>query len=54
MIDKTRFVEKNSVLVKEFDKYILEHSEFADQLPDNALIVMQIDGDDAFNQLPII
>ena len=50
MIDKKRFVEKNSMLVKEFDKYILEHPEFANQLPDNALVVMQIDGDEAFNQ----
>jgi len=42
MIDKKRFVEKNSMLVKEFDKYILEHPEFANQLPDNALVVMQM------------
>jgi len=49
MIDKKRYVEKNSILVKEFDKYILEHPEFADQLPDNALVVMQIDGDEEFN-----
>ena len=50
MIDKKRFVEKNSMLVKECDKYVLEHPEFADQLSDNALIVMRIDGDDAFNK----
>jgi hypothetical protein len=50
MIDKKRFVEKNTMLVKEFDKYILEHPEFANQLPNNALVVMQIDGDEAFNQ----
>jgi hypothetical protein len=32
-------------------KYLYsEHPEFANQLPDNALIVMQIDGDEAFNQ----
>ena len=49
MIEKKRFVEKNSILVKEFDKYILEHPEFADQLPHNALVVMQIDGDEEFN-----
>ena len=49
MIDKKRFAEKNSMLVREFDRYILEHPEFADQLPNNALVVMQIDGDDEFN-----
>jgi len=50
MIDKKRFVEKNSMLVREFDRYILEHPEFTDKLPDNALIVMQIEGDDEFNK----
>jgi hypothetical protein len=49
MIDRKRVLEKNSLLVREFDRYILEHPEFADQLPDNALVVMQIDGDEEFN-----
>ncbi len=49
MIDKKRFVEKNSMLVKEFDRYILEHPEFADGIPDNALVVLQIEGDEEFN-----
>lgn len=49
MKEKTRFVEKNSLLVKEFDKYVLEHPEFADRFPDNALVVMQIEGDEEFN-----
>jgi hypothetical protein len=37
------------MLVKEFDKYILEHPEFADEIPNNALVVMQIEGDEEFN-----
>ncbi len=49
MIRRKGFVEKNSVLVREFDKYVLEHPEFANQIPDNALVVMQIDGDEEFN-----
>jgi hypothetical protein len=49
MTHKMRFVEENSLLVKEFDKYILEHPEFADKLPNNALVVMQIEGDEEFN-----
>jgi len=44
------FVEKNTMLVKEFDKYILEYPEFADRLPDNAFVVMQMAGDEEFNQ----
>ena len=30
MNDKERYVEKNNVLIREFDKYILEHPEFSD------------------------
>ena len=49
MKEKNRFVEKNRILVREFDKYILEHPEFADNIPDNALVVMHIEGDEEFN-----
>ncbi len=38
------------MLVREFDRYILEYPEFADKIPDNALVVMQIDGDEEFNE----
>lgn len=44
-----QFTEKNSMLVREFDRYIVEHPGFADQLPDNGLVVMQIEGDEEFN-----
>lgn len=50
MIEKKIFVEKNSLLVKEFDKYILEHPEFSEKIPDKALVVMQLQGDEDFNQ----
>jgi len=50
MKDTNRFVEKNTMLVQEFDKYILEHPEFADKIPDNALVIVQIDGDEEFNE----
>lgn len=49
MNDKKRFVEKNTMIVREFDKYIMEYPEFADKIPDNALVVMQIEGDEDFN-----
>lgn len=38
------------MLVKEFDHYILEHPEFADEIPDDALVVMQLEGDEEFNR----
>ena len=44
------FVDKNTMLVREFDRYVLEHPEFAEKIPDNALVVMQIIGDDEFNE----
>jgi hypothetical protein len=50
MRTKTDFTEKNTMLVKEFDKYIIEHPEFADKIPDNALVVMQMEGDEEFNK----
>ena len=49
MKSNKEFVEINSMLVKEFDKYIIEHPDFADNIPDNALVVMQIKEDDEFN-----
>ena len=50
MNDRDRFVDKNTMLVREFDRYVLEHPEFAEKIPDNALVAMQITGDDEFNE----
>ncbi len=50
MTSPNRFVDKNTMLVREFDRYILEHPEFAEKIPDNALVVMQIAGDEEFNE----
>jgi hypothetical protein len=50
MINENRFVEKNTMLVSEFDKYILEHPEFVGNIPDNALVIIQIEGDEQFNK----
>jgi hypothetical protein len=49
MRTKTDFTEKNTMLVREFDKYILEHPEFAEKIPDQGLVVMQMEGDEEFN-----
>ncbi|MBL7208364.1 MAG: hypothetical protein ISS67_07600 [Desulfobacterales bacterium] len=49
MTDKKRFLEKNSILIKEFDRYVLEHPAFANKIPDNALVVMHLEGDEEFN-----
>ncbi len=44
------YIEKNMMLVREFDRYILEHPRYAEKLPDNALVVMQLEGDKEFNR----
>ena len=49
MSNPDRFVDKNTMLVREFDRYVLEYPEFAEKIPNNALVVMQIAGDDEFN-----
>ena len=38
------------MLLREFNRYVLEHPEFAEKIPENALVVMQIVGDDEFNE----
>ncbi|MBI4764896.1 MAG: hypothetical protein HY787_09860 [Deltaproteobacteria bacterium] len=50
MSEKKMFVERNSLLIKEFDRYILEHPEFAKKIPDKALVVLQVKGDEEFNR----
>jgi len=44
------FEQKNAELVTEFDRYVREHPEFADQIPDGALVAVLIEGDDEFNR----
>ena len=41
---------KNTELIKEFNAYIREHPEFANDIPDNAVVIMQLEGDEEFNR----
>jgi hypothetical protein len=41
--------EKNAELVYEFDQYVIEHPKFADNIPNGAIVAMQIEGDNEFN-----
>ena len=43
-----RFEIKNSMLVNEFDSYIREHPELAQNIPDKALVVLLLEEDDEF------
>lgn len=48
MKNKT-YLETNRMLVKEFDRYVAEYPEFAEKIPDRALVVMQLEYDEGFN-----
>ena len=41
---------KNTDLIKEFNTYIREHPKFADSIPNNAIVIMQLEGDEEFNK----
>ena len=40
---------KHAILVTEFDRYVVEHAEFAVAIPKNAQIVLQVEGDEEYN-----
>ncbi len=44
------YERKNTELIEEFDRYIREHPEFVDDIPKNAVVVMQLEGNAKFNQ----
>lgn len=41
---------KHAILVTEFDRYVVEHPEFAVEIPRNAQIVLQLEGDEEYNR----
>ena len=42
--------KKHAILVTEFDRYIVEHPEFALKIPQKAQIVLQLEGDEEYNE----
>lgn len=40
---------KNTDLIKEFNRYIREHPDFANAIPQNAVVIMQLERDEEFN-----
>lgn len=44
------FEQKNTELIKEFNRYVREHPEIADQIPNDAMVIMQLEGDEEFNK----
>ncbi|HHT9135979.1 MAG TPA: DUF5647 family protein [Candidatus Wunengus sp. YC60] len=41
--------KRHAILVAEFDRYVVEHPEFAVKIPQNAQIVLQVEGDGEYN-----
>ena len=42
--------KRNSLLGMEFDRYLREHPELADKIPDNAQVILLLEGDEGFNK----
>ena len=42
--------KRHAILVAEFDRYVLEHPEFAAKIPRNAQVVLQVEGDEEYNR----
>jgi len=42
--------KKHATLVTEFDRYVIEHPEFASEIPRNAQIFLQVEGDEEYNE----
>jgi hypothetical protein len=41
---------KHVILATEFDRYVVEHPEFAAEIPRNAQIILQVEGDEEYNE----
>jgi Family of unknown function (DUF5647) len=44
------FETKNSLLGMEFDRHLRKHPEFTDKIPENAQVILLLEGDDEFNK----
>jgi len=42
--------KKHAILVTEFDRYVVEHPEFAVNIPRNSQIVLQVEKDNEYNE----
>jgi len=45
-----KMMDKNLDLIFEFEKYVLEHPDFARRIPRNAIVSMRVEGDELFNR----
>jgi hypothetical protein len=50
MINSKAFTQKQFELTAEFGKYVFEHPEMDDVLPDGAHVFFEVEGEEAFNR----
>jgi hypothetical protein len=50
MIEPDVFANKQLVLAGEFGKYVFEHPEIDDVMPDGAYVYFHVEGEEAFNE----
>jgi hypothetical protein len=43
------FEQKNTELIKEFNRYVRAHPKVAERIPDDAIVILQLEGDEEFN-----
>jgi hypothetical protein len=48
--DERKMLDKNLDLIFEFEKYVIEHPEFAACIPRDAIISIRVEGDESFNR----
>lgn len=44
------FERQHDKLVRVFDRFLQEHPSLLDEIPNHAVLVFQVEGDDAFNR----
>ena len=44
-----KYTEFLAMVSTEFHRYLMENEEYAESIPANALVIFQIEGEDAFN-----
>lgn len=44
------FKTRNNLLGMEFDRYLREHPEFTDKFPNNAQVILLLEGGEEFNK----
>lgn len=42
--------ERHALLIEEFNQYLFDHPEFLEQIPQGAVVVLQLKGDEEYNR----